>query len=146
MKQSNHHFSLSIEINSSKEKLWKRLIDVPSWHIWDTELKSAKLKGVFEEGAKGVFLPKKGPELHFVLTEVKATDAYVFKTKMPLGWLVIKRTIEEKKDTVIFTDDIAFTGLLKYLFGSILGQSFKRVLPEVLENLKRVVEEGAAIK
>jgi hypothetical protein len=41
---------------------------------------------------------------------------------------------------VQFTDDIKFTGALKYILGLILGGGFKKVLPTVLNNFKLLTE------
>jgi hypothetical protein len=59
---------------------------------------------------------------------------------MPVGELVIKRTLKSENGQVYFTDDIRFMGWLKYVFGVMLGNKFKNVLPEVLQNFKRISE------
>ncbi|TAE22633.1 MAG: polyketide cyclase [Candidatus Kapaibacterium sp.] len=140
MHQSNHHFSLSVQINSPREKVWQTLIDVPTWHEWDTELKQARLLDEFALGAKGVLTPLTGPTLNFVISELVPYQSYTFKTKMPLGWLVINRTLTVKNETTEFTDEIAFTGFLKRIFGAMLGGRFRAVLPEVMNNFKTIVE------
>jgi hypothetical protein len=140
MKQSNHHFSFTIGVNATPERVWKQLIDVPTWHLWDTELISAQLEGDFKLGANGVFTPKKGPQLKFFISEMVEGQSYIFKTKMPLGWLEIKRTITEENNMTFFTDDIQFTGGLKYLFAAILGGQFRSILPEVMGKFKNRVE------
>ena len=140
MKQSNHHFSFSIAVNNTTEKIWQTLIDVPTWQVWDTELKQAQLEGEFRLNAQGTLIPKTGPKLNFHISEYTEYQSYTFKIKMPLGWLVIKRTISTANGINYFTDDIAFTGFLKYVFGFILGRQFKKVLPEVMNNFKKIVE------
>jgi carbon monoxide dehydrogenase subunit G len=141
IKESNHHFSFKISINAPKEKVWMTLIDVPTWSIWDTELISAELNGPFELGAKGKLKPKTGPELDFFITELTAFKSYTIKTKMPIGWLEINRTLLEEGQSVIFNDDIQFTGVLKRFFGLLLGGGFRKVLPQVLNNFKERVEQ-----
>lgn len=58
-----------------------------------------------------------------------------------MGYLEIKRTLENKGDTIEFTDDILFNGFLKRVFGLMLGGGFKKVMPKVLENFKRLAEQ-----
>lgn len=140
MQQSNHHFSLSVNIASTREKVWQTLIDVPTWHIWDTELKQASLLDEFALGAKGVLTPLTGPTLNFVISELVPYQSYTFKTKMPVGWLVIKRTLTVNNEITQFTDEIAFTGFLKRIFGVMLGGKFRAVLPEVMNNFKKIAE------
>lgn len=141
MKQSNHHFSFTILVNASKANIWQTLIDVQNWHQWDTEIIETNLVGIFEKGAKGTMTPKKGPKLKFYISELIPNQSYTFNTIMPVGELVIKRTLTETNKGIHFTDDIAFTGFLKYVFGFILGGQFRKVLPEVMNNFKRIAEK-----
>jgi hypothetical protein len=140
MTQSNHHFSYTIAINNTVEKVWQTLIDIQLWHKWDTELKEATLESDFALNAKGTFIPKKGPKLKFYISEIIPNKSYTFNTKMPVGELVIKRTLTVENEIVHFTDDIAFTGFLKLVFGFMLGGQFRKVLPEVMENFKKLAE------
>ncbi len=140
MKQSNHHFSFTIAVNTTKAKVWHTLIDVQNWHQWDTELTEANLEGAFAEGAKGTMKPKKGPKLKFYISEFTPNQSYTVNTIMPVGVLVIKRSLLEVNNEIHFTDDISFKGFLKYIFGFMLGGQFKKVLPEVMNNFKEIAE------
>ncbi len=140
MKQSNHHFSFTIPVNTTKANVWQTLTDVQNWHQWDTEIIETNLEGVFEKGAKGTMTPKKGPKLKFYISELIPNQSYTFNTIMPIGELVIRRTITQTNNEIYFTDDIAFTGFLKYIFGFMLGGQFRKVLPEVMNNFKRIAE------
>jgi hypothetical protein len=140
MKQSNHHFSFTIPVKSTKDKVWQTLIDVQNWHLWDTELLEANLEEVFENGAIGTMKPKTGPKLNFYISEFIPNHSYTINTIMPVGELVIKRSLKETNNEIHFTDDIAFTGFLKYVFGFMLGRQFRKVLPEVMNNFKKIAE------
>jgi hypothetical protein len=139
-KQSNHHFSFTIGVHNTQDKVWQTLIDVSTWHLWDTELVDAFLDGSFKEGAKGVLPPKKGPKLKFYISEIIPNQSYTFKTDLPVGWLEIKRTLRTENNVTYFTDDIAFKGFLKRIFGLMLGGGFRKVLPEVMDNFKKIAE------
>ncbi len=141
MKQSNHHFSFKVPINATVVQVWQKLIDVPTWSQWDTELIEANLEGDFVVGAKGILKPKTGPKLKFYISEIVPNQSYTFNTIMPIGELVIKRTVTVENSTVYFTDDIAFTGFLKYIFGFMLGGQFRKVLPKVMQTFKEMVEK-----
>ncbi|MFK8101226.1 MAG: SRPBCC family protein [Saprospiraceae bacterium] len=142
--QPNHHFHYTIGVKSTQEKTWDLLTDVSRWSDWDTELKSATLFSNFGLGAKGELIPKKGPKLPFEITAYSAGKFYIFTTKMPIGSLEIRRSLVSKAGITYFTDDIQFTGFLRRLFGMILGRSFKLVLPEVMENFRKMVEKRDA--
>ncbi len=140
IKQSNSHFSFTISINNNIEKIWETLINVSTWHLWDTELIEAQLENKFQAGAKGTMIPKKGPKLKFYISEMTPNQSYTINTILPIGELVIKRNLKIVGETVEFTDDIQFTGLLKTILGFILGRQFRKVLPEVLHNFKLLAE------
>lgn len=140
MTQSNHHFSFTISVNNTIEKVWEVLTDVQSWHKWDTEILEAKLDGDFVVGAKGTMTPKTGPKLKFYISEIEPNQSYTFNTVMPVGELVIKRTLNTVKKDVEFTDDIKFTGFLKFVFGLMLGGQFRKVLPDVMQKFKNLAE------
>ncbi len=140
MKQSNHHFSFTISVNNTIDKVWQTLIDVQNWHKWDTEIIDAKLDGEFAVGTKGTMKPKTGPKLKFYISEIIPNQSYTFNTIMPVGELVIKRSLKAENEQIYFTDDIAFTGFLKLVFGIMLGGQFRKVLPEVMNKFKKLAE------
>ncbi len=141
MKQSNHHFSFTIPVNTSAQNVWQTLIDVKNWHQWDTEMIEANLEGDFTVNAKGTLTPKSGPKLKFYISEIVPLQSYTFNTIMPVGELVIKRSLKVENGVVYFTDDIAFTGFLKVIFGLMLGGQFRKVLPEVMNKFKEIAEQ-----
>lgn len=141
MKQSNHHFSFTIPVNASTAKVWQTLTDVQNWHKWDTELIEASLEGTFLVDATGTLTPKDGPKLKFYISEIIPFQSYTFNTILPIGQLVIKRSLRVEHETVYFTDDIAFTGFLKYILGFLLGKKFREVLPDVMNKFKAIAEQ-----
>jgi hypothetical protein len=141
MKQSNSHFSFTVSVNNTIEKVWDTLIDVSTWHLWDTEIIEAKLDGEFQVGAKGAMIPKRGPKLKFYISEMTPKKSYTINTLLPVGELVIARNLKNVGGKIEFTDDIQFTGPLKIIFGLMLGGQFRKVLPDVLHKFK-VIAEG----
>ncbi|MGB3588490.1 MAG: SRPBCC family protein [Tunicatimonas sp.] len=142
--KKNYHFAGTIEINRPQAEVWDLLIDVSRWKDWDTELKTSTLNGKFTLGATGELIPKKGPKLKFHISELVPGKFYTFKTKMPVGYLVIKRTLAYRDKTTYFTDDVQFTGALKQIFGVMLGRGFQASLPEVMKNFKDLLGDPTA--
>ena len=138
--QSNHHFSWAVSVDAPTDAVWDQLVDVATWPAWDTEIREAKLDSPFAVGATGSLVPKTGPNLRFAITAVDPGNSYTFVTKMPVGTLAITRKLETTQTGATFTDDIRFTGLLRHVFGALLGRGFRRVLPGVMDNFKRLVE------
>jgi len=138
--QTNYHFKHTDSTQVSSEKIWRVWVDVPNWKQWDKGLKEAVLLGNFEAGTKGTLIPDKGPKSKFIISELTPDKSYTFKTKIPFGWLIVRRTLEEKNGITFFCHDVEFTGLLKKVFGNRLGKNYRAMLPEVLSNIKEIAE------
>lgn len=139
--QTNYHFFHTDSTTATSNKIWKVWTDVPNWKQWDKGLKDVVLVGAFIVGSKGKITPKKGPKSKFVISELNPYQSYTFKTKIPFGWLIIKRTLEVKEGKTFFTHDIAFTGLLKKVMGKKLGKNYRAMLPSVLAKIKSIAEQ-----
>jgi hypothetical protein len=139
--QTNYHFNHTESTRASSANIWKVWTDVPNWKQWDKGLKDATLEGAFAAGAKGKLIPDKGPKSKFIISEVVPNQSYTFKTKIPCGWLVIKRSLEEKDGITYFTHEVAFTGILKKVLGKRLGENYRAMLPEVMASIKQIAEK-----
>lgn len=138
--QTNYHFSHSDSTTATSDKIWQVWTDVPNWKQWDKGLKEAIIEGEFVVGTKGKLIPDNGPKSKFVISELESNKSYTFKTKIPFGWLIIKRTLEVKNDKTFFTHDVEFTGLLKKILGKKLGENYKAMLPSLMTKIKQIVE------
>ncbi|MBC7920876.1 MAG: SRPBCC family protein [Ferruginibacter sp.] len=139
--RSNTHFSHTLETTAPPEKVWRIWTDVPNWKEWDGGLQSAELLGPFQQGAKGILVPDKGPKSKFVIDVVVPNESYTFKTKLPLGTLYVKRYLTVSEGKTRFTHEVWFTGLTKGLFGKTLGKNYRMMLPEVMKKIS-VLAEG----
>lgn len=138
--QTNYRFSHTDSTTASSDKIWQVWTDVPNWKQWDKGLKEARIDGEFIAGAKGKLIPDKGPKSKFIISELESNKFYTFKTKIPLGWIIIKRTLEVKEGKTYFTHDVEFTGIFKRLIGNKLGKKYKAMLPGVLNEIKQIAE------
>jgi hypothetical protein len=138
--QTNYHFSHTDSTVATCDKIWQIWTDVPNWKRWDKGLKDAMLEGEFIVGAKGKLIPDKGPKSKFIISELVPNIYYTFKTKIPFGWLIIKRTLEVKDGKTYFTHDVEFTGLLRKILGRKLGKKYRVMLPNVMAEIKKIAE------
>ncbi len=139
--QTNDHFQHTEITAASSEAIWRVWTDVPNWHQWDEGLKSARLDGAFRTGAKGWLIPNKGPKSKFVITAIEPNKSYVFKTKIPFGWLVVERRLESNSGLTRFTHEVQFTGILKKFFGKRLGKNYRAMLPNVMQSIAKIAEK-----
>jgi hypothetical protein len=143
--QTNEHFHHSVVTTASPEILWQIWTDVSDWKTWDTGLKAAHLKGPFKEGAKGRLIPDKGPAAKFKIENVREFESYKLKTRIPFGWLIVSRHLEQKDGAVIFTHDVQFTGIFKKIAGKKIGKRYRQMLPSVMETIKVLAEAKKSI-
>jgi hypothetical protein len=139
--ETDQHFSHTLTTTASLESLWKVWTDVARWKDWDKGLREATIKGPFEPGTKGKLIPDKGPKSTFRITEVVVNQTYTFKTRIPFGWLVIKRMAKAEQGLTKFTHEVQFTGPFSKYFGKKLGGRYRQMLPEVMQQVKSMAEQ-----
>lgn len=139
--QSNKHFSNTEKTTAPPETIWKIWTDVSNWKDWDTGLKDASVKAGFELNARGEIISLEGRRSKFTVVAFETNKSYTFKTKLPLGALFIKRTLEIKNGTTYFTHEVWFKGLSSGIFAKKLGPKFRKMLPLVMENIKTIAEK-----
>jgi hypothetical protein len=138
--QTNYHFSHTDSTTATSDKIWQIWTDVPNWKKWDKGLKEAIIEGEFIVGTKGKLIPDKGLKSKFIISELEPNKSYTFKTKIPFGWLIIKRSLEVKEGKTFFTHDVEFTGIFKRILGNKLGKNYRAMLPSVLTEIKLIAE------
>ena len=122
---------------SDLEKLYQ---DVENWKNWDTEVEWSKLEGVFVEGSIGQLKAKGSPVLKFEITKIVQGKRFEYQTNVPFGKLVVDHNFEQKGNLVDFTHTVYFTGPLSGILDFALGRGFRKVLPDVLNNIKHILE------
>lgn len=137
---TNKHFWHTIETTASPSEIWSIWINVNQWKDWDTGLKDASIEGEFGLGAKGTIISLEGRKSKFKVVEYEEGKSYTYKTKLPLGSLYVKRYLKSENDTITFTHEVWFKGLTGGIFAKAFGEKFRKMLPNVLENIKQIAE------
>ena len=141
---SQRHFWHSTTTSASPEDIWNVWTNVSEWHLWDKGLQSASLEGAFKLGAPGNLVSLNSTMSHFTITEFSDQHSYTFSTALPLARLNVKRFFESASEgsgtKTRFTHEVWFGGLLGGVFAMLLGKNFMRLLPSVMEEVKRLAE------
>lgn len=137
---SKHYFSASQSTTAKPEAIWNLWTDVSTWQEWDDGLKTAELDQTFVVGAKGKIISLNGQKARFEVVEVLPNQGYTFKTKLPLGSLWIRRSMEQNGAITTFKHEVWFQGITAGIFAKVMGKEFKQMLPKVLENIKQLAE------
>ena len=133
-------FNFTQTAKSTTSDLWEVYRDVENWKNWDTEIEWSKLEGDFQEGSFGQLKAKGAPILKLEITKIVENKRYEYQTNVPFGKLVVDHIIEQKGDLVEFTHSVYFTGPLSCILDFALGRGFRKVLPDVLNNIKHILE------
>jgi hypothetical protein len=136
---TNRSFSHTVRTSASPAAVWRVWTDVGGWPRWDVELESARLDGVFRDGAEGVIKPRSGPPTRFRISQVHEFARYVMRTVLPGGVL----SIERRQGPGAFTHEIRFVGPLGAAFAELMGPGFRRALPVAMERVRVLAEQGA---
>jgi len=137
---TNKHFWHSMETTALPDSIWSVWVDVPNWKTWDTGLKDASVEGQMILGAKGIILSLEDIKSKFKVIEFTEGKSYTYKTKLPLGSLYVKRKLDTKNGITKFTHEVWFKGMTSGIFAKAFGGKFRKMLPDVLSNIKNIVE------
>ncbi|MEM8524476.1 MAG: SRPBCC family protein [Bacteroidota bacterium] len=139
---TNQHFWYTMETIAAPETIWEIWTDVSTWKKWDTGLKDAQIEGGFQMNAKGFIISLDDRKIKFKVTEYTENQSYTYKTSLPLGGLYVKRFLSEENGKITFTHEVWFEGITKKIFAKMLGNDFRKMLPEVLQNIKNIAEHS----
>ena len=135
------HFWYTESTTAEPEVIWNIWTDVANWKQWDIGLKDAGLSEEFTLNAKGYIIDNDGRKSKFKVTEFEEGISYTYKVPLFLSSLNIKRYLEVKNGQTYFTHEVWFKGITKGIFVKMLGAEFRQMLPEVLQNIKRLAEQ-----
>lgn len=138
---TNKHFWYSAKTDAKPTDIWKIWTDVPNWKNWDSGLKDAEINTDFQLDAKGIITSLEGRKSKFKVVEYQEGISYTIKTQLPLSSLYVRRFWKEKDGEIYFTHEVWFKGLTAGIFANIFGEEFQKMLPEVLENIKKIAEK-----
>ncbi|MEM6629811.1 MAG: SRPBCC family protein [Bacteroidota bacterium] len=139
---TDRHFWYTLETSASPDKIWRVWTDVARWKDWDTGLKDAEMEGDFQLGQKGVIISLEGRKSTFEVVAYAEGSSYTYKTRLPLGSLYVKRYLTSENGKTLFTHEVWFKGLTKGIFAKAFGGKFRKMLPQVLENVKQLAESS----
>ena len=132
--------SHTVKTSASPQRIWEIRTDVKNWADWDTQMIDSYLESPFMLEAKGKLTPKKGGVSTFRISQLVPKKSYTFQCKLPLCNLNVSRTLDTQLDGTYFTHKVWFEGISAFVFSRILGKQFQTVLPNVMENIKRIAE------
>lgn len=136
-------FAHTTTIRATRDALWQVWTDVAGWPRWDTPLKQATLGDEpMHLGSAGTLTDQGGRSSRFTVTEWVPMESYAFQTVLPGAALTVRRFVvaEHAGGRLELTHHVQFSGPLRWLWATLLGRTFRRQLPPVMDHLKYLVE------
>lgn len=132
---------VSRKTTATKDQIWKLWADVPNWKVWDTEVESSELFGQFHKGTKGILKPTGGPKAKFEITELTNLASFTSRSFLPFCKTDFIHTLTETNEGLVITHKIVMTGLMTFLFSSVIGNKIKVGLPPAVEKLIEIAQK-----
>ena len=133
-----------ITVSAPAEAIFQIYSDVPSWHTWDPDTKSATLEGPFAVGSRGHLTPTKGNTVPMVLTRVEPGRCFTVESKIPLFRMLFEHELLPSPGTTEVIHRVTFSGLLSIVLGPMLSKQLNSGLPVTLTRLKALAESRSA--
>ena len=123
---------------ASPEEIWNVWTSVDKWSQWDSEIESASINGVFQEGQSGKLKPKGAPEAEFYLSDVRENTSFTTHVLLPLNtklenWHII---VKKERGESEITHGVRMTGTLSWLFSALLGGKYRKELPLAMDAVR----------
>ncbi|WNJ97661.1 polyketide cyclase [Vibrio ruber] len=135
-------FEERIKIEASPQIIYSLYSDVVNWNQWDKEVQYSELNGEFKSGSTGVLKPTRGPKSKISITNVELNKSFTVTSKLPFCLVTFEHNLIETKDATEVIHKVKFTGLTRYIFGSLIGKKIHRGLPITLNGLKDRAEKS----
>jgi Polyketide cyclase / dehydrase and lipid transport len=143
-------FEESTLIRATAADVFAVYADVAHWSRWDEDLISSKLHGPFATGSTGEVEPKGASKSPIMFCDVLPNHGFAVECKLPLCVMRFEYDLKpswapDGQAQVKATHRVIFKGLLKGVFGRVIGSGMRKSLPTSLEALKRVVAERRGV-
>lgn len=128
-------------LNCDPSALWQVITDVAHWSMWDPEVESAQLEGLFRLGTKGTIKHKNGASSKFSVLMCDVGQSYIISTTLALGVeMLTKRTWEKQGNELLFTTEITLIGPMAPIFMRMRKEGLSHNIPAGMQAIKTMVE------
>lgn len=131
---------ITIEIQASKEEIWKIWSDVKNWNKWDSEVQWSILEGKFEMGTKGILKPTKGPKTKFIILTANYPIEFTSRSYLPFSKMDFTHKLAEVNGKLLITHGVEISGITTFIFSKIIGNKIVSELPKAMKNLSSLVQ------
>lgn len=135
-------YSYSVETDAEPKQIWLWETTVSKWHLWDTGLVQATLKGTLNQGAIGTLVDKEGRTSKFEVVAFEPEKYLDIKVPLFLSSMILHRELQPRSDgkTKIY-HQVYFQGFLGGLFERILRPKYEPLLPGTVERLGNLIKD-----
>ena len=123
------------------ETVWRLWSNPNNWSAWNSGIRSAKVDGPLAEGTKGEMTTNHG-SVHEVTFHdvVRGRSFSLSMSGPPLTRITFSCEIAPNGHGTTIAQNVAFRGLLGFLFGPMMGAEMAKHFVPVLDDLARTAE------
>ncbi len=124
------------------DTIWRWYLDHASAPSWDPLIGEIRVEGPMAVGSGGRNKPRSGPSVPFTYTEVTPGHSYTEVSRPPGARMAFTHLLVEGPHGTSVTHGMECEGRLTPLYRLVLGQAYRKGMPEALTNLLRLAEQG----
>ncbi len=138
------HFSISVDIAASPERVWEVMRDIGRWHEWTPSISSIRPEGdIFAVGRRAVIKQPKFPDTIWTVSALDAGRGFTWVSNGPGVRVLAHHRIESNGSGTRVTLALENQGIFGGLLGSLTKGITQRYLRLEAEGLKARSEDPA---
>ena len=118
-----------------KEDVWRVWTDVNNWPQWHGDLDYCKMEGPFTVGNHFMLKPKGMMAVKILISDIQEGKAFTDCTAFPLAKMFDTHTMEETPEGLRLSNTLIVTGLLKWLWITLVAQKVADTIPQEMDAL-----------
>ena len=132
------HEEFSLEIDTTKEKVWSLWADVKNWNKWNIAVEYSNLNGIFKNGTHGSIKTSDGSEALFLYFELKncvKNKSFIERVKLPLGVIDFGYELTDEGQKLRIKHNIKIYGPLAFYYMKKIGYYAAKCLQPSVKKL-----------
>ncbi len=139
MAQSNQKkFTYTMQMETSKEKLWNTITDFANFNKWDTTVVDVRCEEEPKKKGMCKAIVGNGEIFDVEITDLVANQSYTIRHKLSSGNMYIQRSLDPNSNAL--TETVWYTGISKRTFEKYKGKDYQKVQEKRMQALKNFVE------
>ena len=125
----------------SKEEIYNKWADINGWHLFNDDIKYAKLSGEFKEGNFFTLGLKDGQKVKIQLFKIEKNKSFTDLTKFPFAKMYGIHEMKEIDGKIEMKVTIRIEGILSFLWKKIVAQGVADKAGDDMDRLIKLIRD-----